>query len=199
MACPGILSNFVGILRSTWRPQIEAKRYRYWKEMRERGYQRRYGWKDTLPRGLLPRIDGEKYKTLPVYRAKNSFSQKRATLGQNDYIDILGKYLFVSRWNHRKCIFPKSLFIFATGDSNLHPARIVTGVPTWLKTFRGNEFQRLLRKEKMYDRGIYPLTRPTKWSKMKTRMDWLWYELNYRRKFHWCNVAYMCQDYHTNM
>lgn len=69
-----------------------------------------------------------------------------------------------------------------SGDSTLHPARIVSGVPTWLKTFRGNEFRRLVRKEKMFDRGTYPLYRPTKWSKMKTRMDWLWYELNYRRR-----------------
>ncbi|KAK7570777.1 hypothetical protein V9T40_010144 [Parthenolecanium corni] len=157
MASSGLLSSFVGILRSNWRPQVEAKRFRYWKDLREKGYQRRFGWEDKLPRGLLPRIEGKKLNSMPIYHAKNGFSEERATKGQNDYIDILG-------------------------DSTLHPARIVSGVPTWLKTFRGNEFRRLVRKEKMFDRGTYPLYRPTKWSKMKTRMDWLWYELNYRRR-----------------
>lgn len=93
MASAGILSSLVGILRNTWRPQVEAKRFRYWSEMREKGYTRRFGFKDTLPRGLLPRIEDRRVKSLPVYRARNAFSRKRALLGQNDYIDILGEYL----------------------------------------------------------------------------------------------------------
>lgn len=105
MASSGLLSSFVGILRSNWRPQVEAKRFRYWKDLREKGYQRRFGWEDKLPRGLLPRIEGKKLNSMPIYHAKNGFSEERATKGQNDYIDILGKCLLVSPWICHPFIF----------------------------------------------------------------------------------------------
>lgn len=94
MACSGILSSVVGILRSSCRPQIqiETKRFRFWNEMREKGYYRRFGFEDRLPRGLLPRIEGKPLRTTKTYHAKNAFSAKKATMGQNDYIDILGTY-----------------------------------------------------------------------------------------------------------
>lgn len=73
-------------------------------------------------------------------------------------------------------------FDLLIGDNNVHPLHVAYQVPAWLKGFRGNEFQMLLRRQKMFSRGCFPLERPTKWEKTKKRIDWLWYHLNYRKK-----------------
>ncbi|GFY77291.1 39S ribosomal protein L51, mitochondrial [Trichonephila inaurata madagascariensis] len=96
-------------------------------------YLRRYGYKerfferpDTLPR--IPE-NHKNLKTgldkLPEYQPYKAWSDKRKYFGQNDYIDILG-------------------------DGSIHPVKLLTNMPPWLRGFQGNEFQMLLLKQTNY-------------------------------------------------
>lgn len=91
MANIGINRILVHILNK-WQPLIQTKRFRYWEDIRKTRLVRRHGYKDEyFPNGMLPRInDGKRIKELPIYRPKDSWSVKKASFGQNDYIDILG-------------------------------------------------------------------------------------------------------------
>ncbi|KAF2364725.1 Ribosomal protein L51 mitochondrial [Trinorchestia longiramus] len=77
-------------------------------------------------KGLLPR-NPETTSPLPmkVYAPYNQWSEKKALYGQNDYIDILG-------------------------DGSLHPTDLMYGVPKWLRAFKANEFQVLIRQKKLF-------------------------------------------------
>ena len=70
--------------------------------------------------GLLPRPDPKIDSTplpMPEFKDKNSWSVKKSTFGQNDYIDILG-------------------------DGDICPVDLIRG-PPWLIGFKGNELQRI--------------------------------------------------------
>ena len=54
---------------------------------------------------------------MPAFKDKNSWTVKKSTLGQNDYIDILG-------------------------DGDICPVDLIRG-PPWLIGFKGNELQRI--------------------------------------------------------
>lgn len=64
----------------------------------------------------------------------------------------------------------------------MNPVKIQDDVPSWLKGFHGNEYQMLIRKKKHFSKGTFPRHYPSSWEKMQTRMRWLHYELNYRRR-----------------
>ncbi|CAL1277975.1 unnamed protein product [Larinioides sclopetarius] len=110
---------------------------------------------------ILPRIP-EKHKNLkkalsflPEYKPYKPWSDKRKYFGQNDYIDILG-------------------------DGSIHPVNLLTNMPPWLRGFRGNEFQMLLRKQIHYSHWRW--SKPTKWQHLNKRIMWLYRYLNRKTK-----------------
>ena len=119
----GILqtSKFAGIHD----PHHISVRFRYHADKVARGpVPRRHGYEDKIfQRGLLPRTAfPDRPLPMPEYKPKNSWNEKRALFGQNDYIDILGPFNEGTK-------------------SALHPTQLLYNVPNWLRGFSGNEYQ----------------------------------------------------------
>jgi len=142
-------------------PTVTSVRFRYHADKVARGpVQRRYGYEEKLIRGgTLPRLADAKPLAMPEYNPKNVWNEKRALFGQNDYIDIMGP-----------------------SDSALHPVKLMYNVAPWLRGFKGNEYQMLLRKKKFVSKRGYPLSHPTKWVELNDRIGALYKYLNRKTK-----------------
>nr|CAG4638862.1 EOG090X0JAK [Cyclestheria hislopi] len=146
-------------------PQLTSVRFRYHVEKVERGPAlRRYGYTEKLlQRGMLPHVASDEKLPMPEYKPKNSWNEKRALFGQNDYIDILGPMENVTK-------------------RSLHPTKLLYNMPFWLRGFKGNEYQVLLRRRKFAQRRGYPLSHPTKWRMLNKRIKYLYKYLNQKTK-----------------
>ncbi|XP_043268062.1 39S ribosomal protein L51, mitochondrial [Venturia canescens] len=145
---------------SGWTPLVTQVRYRYHADKIAKGpLIRRYGYSDYVDkfRGLLAREETKRIAEIPVYRPTNPWIERKALFGQNDYIDILG-------------------------SNDLHPTKIIYRVPSWLRGVKGNEFQILIRKQKVWSKGIFPIARPTKWKDLNKRIWYLYKFLNRKTK-----------------
>ncbi|KAG8189033.1 hypothetical protein JTE90_025473 [Oedothorax gibbosus] len=125
----------------------------------KRPYLRRFGYDDPFHKrpDTLPRIkEDNKYakvgmKRLSKFKPDNEWTEKKKYFGQNDYIDILG-------------------------DGSIHPVKILTNIPPWLRGFKGNEFQMLLLKQRHY--YFWRWSQPTKWKWINKRIMFLYRFLN---------------------
>ncbi|XP_028837279.1 large ribosomal subunit protein mL51 [Denticeps clupeoides] len=54
----------------------------------------------------------------------------------------------VDRWTEKRSMFGVYDNIGILGDFKVHPKQLIKG-PVWVKGFRGNELQRLIRKKRM--------------------------------------------------
>jgi len=119
---------------------------------------RRYGYNDKMDfRGPLPRIKEAAYPVpLPTYMPPKNWIEKKALLGQNDYVDILGD------------------------REDVTPIKFQTHIPQWLRGFQGNEYQMLLRKRALM--GLTIRGRPREWNNLRLRIKFLYRRLNYKTK-----------------
>ncbi|XP_042874954.1 39S ribosomal protein L51, mitochondrial-like [Penaeus japonicus] len=147
---------------ATWTPQTTSVRHRYHADKLERGpLMKNYGYEEKLhTKGMLPHIVHGKRLPIPMYRPRNCWSEKRALFGQNDYIDILG-------------------------DRSLKPTDVSYSVPHWLRGFKGNEYQMLLRKRKLFHAQMSRY-QPTKLTQLNKRIRKLYVHLNQKtRDYYW--------------
>jgi len=147
----------------TWTPLVTSVRHRYHADRRKDGpLVRNYVEKrvEIQTSGMLPHVAHGKRLPVPLYKPKNVWSERRALFGQNDYIDILG-------------------------DGALRPTDVSYSVAPWMRGFKGNEFQMLLRKRKLFQRTMSQ-TRPTKMREMNKRIKYLYRYLNQKTKdYYW--------------
>lgn len=104
---------------------------------------------------LLPRIKNDPFplRVSPIDGKPNPWRNDARLFGQNDYIDILG-------------------------DDKINPTQLMSSVPPWLRKFKGNEMQMLIRKRT--EKSHWRWNRPQKWHELNKRIDYLYKRLNYK-------------------
>lgn len=160
------VSSQVSKANALFNPELTTVRFRYHADKVAKGpVPRRHGYEEKLfQSGLLPRkVSVDKALPMPTYKPKNSWNEKRALFGQNDYIDILGPSNEISQ-------------------KTLHPTQLLYHVPPWLRGVQGNEYQVLLRRRKFVQKKGYALGHPTKWATLNTRIKKLYTYLNHKTK-----------------
>lgn len=134
-------------------------RHRYYAEKIAKGpLVRGYGYEDKVSvRGVLPRLEEKEQLPRPEYEPGNPWHKKKASFGQNDYIDIFG-------------------------DGKLNPVKIMYDVPNYLRGIKGNEMQLLIAKINFLCQTNYPDTYPRKWYHINRRLMHLYKHLNRKTK-----------------
>ena len=74
------------------------------------------------------------------------------------------------------CVFILSDIL---GDGTIHPAQLITG-PIWMRAFKGNEMQRLLRRFNFQGRLLKEFY-PTRHHSMNKQIKYLYKKLNRRK------------------
>ncbi|CAG0893378.1 unnamed protein product [Darwinula stevensoni] len=132
------------------RPNYFAERVAEGPVLRRHGYEEKILLSGPLPRTVKTNTP---IKVIPPYKPKESWTEKRAHFGQNDYVDILGP------------------------PGALHPAKLMYGVPQWLRGFHGNEMQTLTRQKAFYGR-YWQQKQPAKWEQVTKRIRYLYRVMN---------------------
>lgn len=105
-------------------------------------------------KGMLPRlkIKERRISTMPLTIKEDEWSPRLATMGQNDFIRILG-------------------------DESINQHDLLTHVPDWLRGFKANkEYSVLMRKRKEFEHWRY--TKPLKWLHLEQRIKYLYRRIN---------------------
>lgn len=121
---------------------------------------RRWGYEPHHhTRGLLPRltIKEKRLPTLPITAKEDNWSKRRATMGQNDFIRILG-------------------------DEDIEQHELLTHIPDWLRGYRNThlEYSVLQRKRREFEYWRY--TKPLKWLHLEQRIKYLYRRINNKYK-----------------
>lgn len=90
---------------------------------------------------------------MPAFKDKNSWSLKKSTFGQNDYIDILG-------------------------EGDISPVDLLRG-PPWLIGFKGNELQRIQRQLKFVGKELQTKNKE-KYNQLTKRIKYLTWRYNFK-------------------
>ncbi|KAL7392729.1 hypothetical protein ABVT39_000829 [Epinephelus coioides] len=84
----------------------------------------------------------------------------------------------VDRWTEKRSMFGVYDNIGILGDFKAHPKDLIMA-PCWVKAFRGNELQRLIRKKKMVGNRMMTLERHN----LEKRIRYLYKRFNRYGKF----------------
>lgn len=85
-------------------------------------------------------------------------------------------YYYYCYYDSKHNRFFNYFFIDILGDGSIHPVKLLTNMPAWLRGFQGNEFQMLLLKQQAH--AHYRWSKPTKWMHMNKRIMFLYRYLN---------------------
>lgn len=111
-------------------------------------------------RGLLPRlkIKEARLPTMPITAKEDPWSQRQVTMGQNDFMSILGD------------------------DEDFKQYELLDNVPDWLRGYKNcwKEYSVLQRRRKEFDHWKY--TKPKKWGHIESRIKFLYRRIN--NKYH---------------
>ncbi|EEB17101.1 mitochondrial 50S ribosomal protein L51, putative [Pediculus humanus corporis] len=154
----GLIKSFVNTtFKTISQLNYVPVRHRYYAEKIAKGPTvSKFGYKDKVERrGLLGRLKYSDKVHGMTYKPGNSWTKEKATFGQNDYIDILG-------------------------DFKLKSFQVKYDVPKWLRGVKGNEFQLLTLKKKVYQGTKFQHEFPEKWTSLNKRINYLYKYLNKR-------------------
>lgn len=106
-------------------------------------------------KGLLPRlsIKEKRLNTLPLTAKEDPWSKRLATMGENDFIRILG-------------------------DKDIEQHELLTHIPEWLRGYKGtwNEYNVILRRKKEFEHWQH--SKPLKWFHLERRQRFLYKMIN---------------------
>ncbi|XP_002730747.1 large ribosomal subunit protein mL51-like [Saccoglossus kowalevskii] len=113
----------------------------------------------------------------PSSQITRAFSVGYSLLGKRPRGDPRPIKPVVDRWDEKHALFGENDFKDILGDGSYHLKKNITTGPWWMKGWRGNEFERLVRKKKM----IGPTMGPMEHKEMIKRIRFLYKKMNKNR------------------